>query len=118
MVMAIISICIFLDLDPAKSFPLRMAAKAVTQQLGKLVEANVKAVNRTGWISGLVDGMTHHHTPLADYGVHMVRSLSESGLSTSEVTWSQILPTAGHMVANQAQVVCSFQRPFNERRGC
>lgn len=105
MVMAIIFIEIFFDLDPAKSFPLRRAAEAVTQQLGKLVEANVKTLNMTGWISGIVDGMTHHQTPVADSGVHMVRRLLESGLGSSEVTWSQILPTAGTLVANQAQVV-------------
>ena len=105
MVMALIFICIFFDLDPAKSFPLRMAGRAVTQQLGKLIEANVKAVNRTGWIAGIVGGLTQHHSPLTDYGVHMVRRLLDSGLGTSEITWSQILPTAGAMVANQAQVV-------------
>ena len=112
MVMAVIFICIFFDLDPAKSFPLRLAAKAVTQQLGKLIEANVKAVNMTGWIAGIVDGMTQHHSPLTDYGVHMVRRLLDSGLGTSEVTWSQILPTAGAMVANQAQVVWLSIHPF------
>ena len=105
MVMAIIFINIFLDFDPAKSFPLRQAGRAVTQQLGKLVEANVKAVKMTGWISGIVDGMAQHHSPLTDYGVHMVRRLLDSDLSASEATWSQILPTAGAMVANQAQVV-------------
>lgn len=105
MVLAVIFACIFFDLDPAKSFPLRMAGRAVTQQLGKLIEANVKAVNMTGWIAGMVGGMHQHHTPLTDYGVHMVRRLLESGLGPSEITWSQVLPTAGAMVANQAQVV-------------
>lgn len=104
MVMAVIFTCIFFDLDPAKSFPLRMATRSVTQTLGKLIEANVKSLNMTGWIAGIVDGMHHNHTPLEDYGVHMVRRLLESGLGPSEITWSQILPTAGAMVANQAQV--------------
>lgn len=107
MVLAIIFVCIFFDLDPAKSFPLRMAAKAVTAQLGKLIEMNVKTVNMTGWIAGIVDSLHQDHNPLTDYGVHMVRRLLESGLGTKEITWSQILPTAGAMVANQAQVVSS-----------
>lgn len=106
MVLAVLFIGIFFDLDPAKSFPLRMAAKAVTQQLGKLVEANVSSVNMTGWVAGVVDGMRQENNALKDYGVHMVRRLLDSGLGVSEVTWSQILPTAGAMVANQAQVVC------------
>ncbi len=105
MVLAVIFTCIFFDLDPAKSFPLRMAAKAVTQQLGKLVEANVQMVNATGFVAGIVDGMRQNHSPLTDYGVHMVRRLLESGMGTHEITWSQIVPTAGAMVANQAQVV-------------
>ena len=113
MVLAVIFTCIFSDLDPAKSFPLRLAAKAVTQQLGKLVEANVKMVNATGWIAGIVDGVHQHHSPLTDYGVHMVRRLLESGMGASEITWSQIVPTAGAMVANQAQVVRPSDEPYH-----
>ena len=110
MVLAIIFTCIFFDQDPAKSFPLRLAAKAVTQQLGSLVESNVKMVNATGFIAGIVDGMHQQHSPLTDYGVHMVRRLLESGLAANEITWSQIMPTVGAMVANQAQVVrCSVE---------
>jgi linoleate 10R-lipoxygenase len=62
MVLAVIFACIFFDLDPAKSFPLRLAARQVSQQLGTVVEANVKMVNMTGWVAGLVDGMHQHHT--------------------------------------------------------
>ena len=105
MVLATMYTCIFSELDPAKAFPTRMAAKVVTQQLGKLVEGNVKMVNATGFISGIVDNMHQHHTPLTDYGVHMIRNLLESGMGSHEITWSQIVPTAGAMVANQAQVV-------------
>ncbi len=105
MVLAVIFVCIFFDLDPAKSFPLRHAARAVAQQLGKLVEANVHSVSMTGLVAGIVDRFRENQNPLADYGVHMIRRLLESGLGVSEITWSQILPTAGAMVANQAQVV-------------
>ena len=111
MVLAIIFTCIFFDQDPAKSFPLRLAAKAVTQQLGNLVESNVKMVNATGWIAGIVDGMHQQHSPLTDYGVHMVRRLLDSGMGVSEITWSQIMPTVGAMIANQAQVVSYFFQP-------
>lgn len=107
MVLALIYTCLFSDLDPSKSFPLRMATRALTQQLGKVVEASVRGVNMTGWIAGIVDAMHQDHTPLKDYGVHLVRRLLETGLGTSKITWSQILPTAGAMVANQAQAVRS-----------
>lgn len=97
--MAGIFICIFFDLDPAKSFPLRHGVKAVTQQLGKLIEANVKAVSMTGWVANLVDPLMQSHTKLTDYGVHMVRRLLDSGLGQKEVCWSQILPTAGNSLS-------------------
>ena len=106
MVMAVIFITIFLDLDPAKSFPLGQAGRAVTQQLGKMVEANIKSDKLTGWVSGIVDNIVQReHNPLTDYGVHMIRKLLDSGLTPSDVTWSQVLPSVGAMVANQAQVV-------------
>jgi len=69
MVLAIIFVCIFFDLDPAKSFPLRQAAFAVTQQLGKLIETNVKAVNATEIIAGVIDSFHQGHSPLKQYGV-------------------------------------------------
>ncbi|KAL9035212.1 MAG: hypothetical protein Q9180_004979, partial [Flavoplaca navasiana] len=104
MVIAVIFVGIFFDLDPAKSFPLRHAARAVSQQLGKLIEANVHSVSMTGMVAGVVDRFRENHNPLADYGVHMIRRLLDSGLGVSEITWSQILPTAVAMVPNQAQV--------------
>lgn len=94
-VFAIIFVAIFFDFDPAKSFPLRMGSKVITQQLGKLIEANVKMVNSTGWVAGIVDPLMKNNNPLTDYGVHMVRRLLESGLGVHEITWSQVLPTAG-----------------------
>lgn len=109
MVLAIIFTYIFSGVDNDKSFPIQMAARTVTQQLGTLVEANVKSVNRTGWISGIVDVLHQEQSPLKDYGVHMVRRLLESGMDTTEITWSQIVPTAGAMVAYQAQVVSNRQ---------
>ena len=105
MVLAVIFVCIFFDLDPTKSFALRHATRAVAQQLGKLVEANVQSVSMTGLVAGVVDRFRQNQNPLSDYGVHMVRRLLDSGLGVSEITWSQIMPTAGAMVANQAQVV-------------
>jgi linoleate 10R-lipoxygenase len=104
MAMAVIFTCIFFDLDPAKSWPLHMASRKLAKVLGKLVEANVKAVNMTGFIAGIVDSFSQNQSYLGDYGVHMVRRLLDSGIGPEEVAWSQILPTAIAMVPNQAQV--------------
>jgi linoleate 10R-lipoxygenase len=103
--MALMFITIFFDLDPAKSFPLRLASKTLVGQLSKVVEANVKVVSLTGWVAGIVDGGMQNKSYLTDYGVHMVRQLLATGMSVEEVTYSQIMPTAGAMVANQAQAV-------------
>jgi linoleate 10R-lipoxygenase len=105
MVMAVMFTAVFFDLDPAKSFPLRQVAQKLGHQLGKLIEANVKAVSMTGFISGLVDNLHKSHSPMTEYGVHMIRRLLESGLGTYEIAWSQILPTSSAMIPNQSQVV-------------
>jgi linoleate 10R-lipoxygenase len=69
MVLAIIFVCIFFDLDPAKSFPLRQAAFTVTQQLGKLIEANVKVIDATEIIAGVINSFHLENSPLKQYGV-------------------------------------------------
>lgn len=105
LVMAAMFVFIFFDVDPVKTFELALGCRQVTQQLGKLVEANVKFLNTTSWVSGYTDKFQTWDGPLADYGVHMIRRLLETGLTPEQVTWGQVLPVAGAMVANQAQVV-------------
>ena len=120
-IMAVMFIAIFFDFDPPKSFPLRHAARAFGQQLGKLIDVNVKATRATGIISGVVDSFRENQNALKQYGVHMVRKLLESGLGPEEIgkpsivvvvpmlnfvsAYSQILPVATAMIPNQSQVV-------------
>ncbi|KAK2035237.1 linoleate diol synthase [Colletotrichum zoysiae] len=102
-ILAAIFICIFFDIDPVKSFPLRQQAKEVTMKLGKLVEKNVKITTKVGF-RGLFTGPADKQDPLASYGTNMVKGLAKAGLSAYDIAWSQILPTSGAMVPNQAQV--------------
>ncbi|KAB8072880.1 heme peroxidase [Aspergillus leporis] len=102
-IMAVVFTAIFYDADPANSFELNQAARAVTQQLGQLTMANVELVDKTGFIANLVSSL-HRHDVLSDYGVHMIQRLLSSGLPAQEIVWTHILPTAGGMVANQAQL--------------
>ncbi|KAG9234558.1 heme peroxidase [Amylocarpus encephaloides] len=106
MILAVIFVVVFFgDVDKAKTFPLRTAALPLTQALGALVEQNVSIISKTGLISGLIDPLfMEEQNALKDYGVHMIRHLLKGGLGVHETTWSQILPTAGAMVANQGQV--------------
>ncbi|KAK6604717.1 Linoleate 10R-lipoxygenase [Botrytis cinerea] len=92
------------DNPKAKTFSLRAAGLPVTQDLGQLVEQNVNFISKTSLVSGIVDTFMEENNALKDYGVHMVRHLLKAGLGVHETVWSQILPTAGAMVANQAQV--------------
>jgi linoleate 10R-lipoxygenase len=123
MVMSVVFMAIFFDFDPAVSFPLRQAAYSVGHGLGKVIEAKVKAMNMTSWVSSVVDGYLENHDELKDYGVHMVRKLLESGLGPYEAAWyvvlynkltsadrcrSQILPVAVAMVPNQSQYFSLF----------
>ena len=107
--LSVIFVCIFFDIDPAKSFPLRQAAKEVTEKLGGAVELNVKLATTLG-MRGLYTPK-YKDDPLSSYGINMAKGLKKAGLSAHDITWSQILPTAGAMVPNQAQVV-SYLRWF------
>ena len=98
--MALVFTCIFFDADPAKSFPLRMAARKLTQQLGQLTLLNVELVGKAGRIAN----QFQHHDTLPDYGICMIQRLLKSGLSPKEIVFAHMLPTAGGMVANQAQL--------------
>lgn len=117
MALAVIFVCIFFDLDAVKSFPLHMAAKAVSEKVGKLIEANVKSVAMTGFVKNFTDGMRENKGPLSEYGVHMIRRLLDTGLSAEEVAWSQVFPTATAMVPNQAQVFTQALDFYLSERG-
>lgn len=106
LIMAVVFICIFFDADPAKSFPLRKAARTATQLLGEAVQHMIEPVHNLGLIVGMFEHQ-HKHTPLSAYGVHMVQQLLKSGLGVRDVVWSQILPTAGGMVWHQTITYCS-----------
>ena len=102
--MASIFTCIFFDADPANSFPLRQAARKLTQQLGEIIETLVIPEAKESTVVSTILGFFHKHSTLSKYGRHMIDQLLKSGLSTKDVIWSQILPTAGGMIANQAQL--------------
>ena len=105
LIMALVFTCIFFDADPAKSFPLRQGSRAVTQQLGNIMQIMVEPMSLpgSGIMANIIDRF-HQHSPLSHYGIHMIMQLLKSGLGVKDVVWSQILPTAGGMVANQAQL--------------
>jgi linoleate 8R-lipoxygenase / 9,12-octadecadienoate 8-hydroperoxide 8R-isomerase len=103
LVMAVVFSCIFFDVDPAKSFPLRHAARDVAQKLGKLVELNARFIDKTKVVHGLLE-MFYRHEPLSMYGTHLIRRLLESNTSVKELVWTHIMPTTAAMVANQSQL--------------
>jgi linoleate 10R-lipoxygenase len=109
--MAVIFTCIFSDLDPTKSFPLRQVSHTLAQQLGQLVEADVKSVSSPGFLSSLIGGRRNRGA-LEEDGVQMIRKLLDSGLEASQVTYSQILPTAIAMVPSQSQLVSLPSSPI------
>ena len=75
----------------------------MTQQLGKLVEANVKLVTSVG-LRGFFAGKPAADDPLAVYGTNLIKGLRKTGLSVYDIAWSQLLPTAGASVPNIAEV--------------
>ncbi|KAJ5792985.1 uncharacterized protein N7503_008963 [Penicillium pulvis] len=104
MILTTIYSALFFDVDAPRSYPLNRAATAVAQQLGTVVEATVKADTNTGLLSGLMNNFRPHDNALREFGTGALRRLQESGLSASEITWSQVIPTIVSLVPNQGQV--------------
>lgn len=68
LIMAAVFICVFFDLDPPKSFPLRQKARAATQALGKVVKLNVASVKTFGKVAEMLsDVIKPNDGPLKDY---------------------------------------------------
>jgi hypothetical protein len=103
-VLSILFMSIFYDLDPMKSFVLQNAAKTLTKQLGNLVLFNVEVVSKAGIVAEIASKI-HGRTELTEYGIHMIQRLLESGQNVKDVVWTNLMPTAASMVANQCQLL-------------
>ncbi|KAK4693634.1 linoleate 10R-lipoxygenase, partial [Lecanoromycetidae sp. Uapishka_2] len=76
-------------------------------ELGEIMETVVvpEVAHASLGIFEKVVGLLHkEQSALSSYGAHMIQQLFKSGLSAKDIIWSQILPTAGGMVANQGQL--------------
>ncbi|KAI0197948.1 linoleate diol synthase [Astrocystis sublimbata] len=96
-ILALIFMCIFYDVDPVKSFPLRHTTKIMTAQLGQLLEAHVKSA--TGFFAS-----KPKRGDLAAYGADLIKGLSKQGLSNRDIAWNELLPAAGATVPNISHV--------------
>ncbi|KAI1289055.1 linoleate diol synthase [Xylaria venustula] len=96
-VLALLSSCIFFDVDPVKSFPLKFTAKTVVGQLGELIEAHIKSTK------GLFASKPKKGD-LAAYGSDLIKGLSKEGLSNRDIAWNELLPAAGATVPNISHV--------------
>lgn len=104
MILATIYSALFFDVDPTKSYSLNLAASTVAKQLGSVVEATVKADTNNGLLSGLISSFRPHNNALREFGTAGLRRLQESGLSSSQIAWSGIIPTIVSLVPNQGQL--------------
>ncbi|KAK2858498.1 hypothetical protein FQN49_004674 [Arthroderma sp. PD_2] len=103
-VMALVFTCIFYNTNSSKTFALNETAREKTQKLGRLVMTNVELISRTGFLAPLIDRIDRHDNVLADYGIHMIERLLDTGIPAQDIIWTHVLPTAGGMVANQGQL--------------
>ncbi|PWY90211.1 peroxidase [Aspergillus heteromorphus CBS 117.55] len=104
MIMAVVFTSTFFDVDPSKSFQLHHAARAVAQELGRIVEGHVKSISSPSFLSSLIDSFRDDHNALKDYGDQLIKRLLESGLGVSDVTWGQVMPAAVEIVHSQSQM--------------
>lgn len=102
-VLALIYITLFLNEDPVKTFPLRQAAKTISEQLGKAIESNTGTGSGRGFKSffgGSGSGGAVH-----TQGTDLIKGWGKSGMSASDIAFGHILPTASHLVAIQGSLV-------------
>ena len=118
LVMALVFTCVFYNLDPAKSFPLRQAARKVTQQLGQLLEGMIEPMSASVLVKEIVEKFHKNSSTLSQYGTHMIERLLESGYSVSELIWTHILPTAGGAVANQVREGLAHEPSYPAELNC
>lgn len=105
LIMAAVFTTVFFDLDPAQSFKLRQVSREATQQLGKLVEDNVRAIADTGYFSRIIQYfMGEQPSVLSSYGIHLIQRLLATDHSIDDIVWGNMMATAGGMVANQGQL--------------
>lgn len=103
-VLALIFITVFLDVDPVKTFPLRQAAKTVSEQLCKIIETSVGTA--TGWgLKALFSGGEDRSDPVHVHGLNMIKDWSKEGISASDIASGQILPAIVSMVPTQGMLV-------------
>jgi hypothetical protein len=106
LIMSSVFALIFFDVDPASSFPLHIKAHKATQLLGHIVELNVEAISKFGWLHRITQAIWPKETALRSYGIHLIERLLKSGggMGVKEMVWGHLLGTAGGMVSNQGQL--------------
>ncbi|KAK3056866.1 hypothetical protein LTR09_001904 [Extremus antarcticus] len=105
LICAAVFICVFFDVDPPKSFPLRQKAYEATQILGNIMQVQVAAIKNTGAIAEtLIEAFKPTSKPLRDYGVHMIAHLCKEDQSIADIVWGNVMGTLGGMVAPQGQL--------------
>lgn len=102
-VLALIYITLFLNEDPVKTFSLRQAAKTISEQLGKAIEANTGTGSGRGFKSFF--GGSGRADPVHTHGTGLIKGWGQGGMSASDIAFGHILPTASHIVAIQSSLV-------------
>ncbi|KAH7090215.1 heme peroxidase [Paraphoma chrysanthemicola] len=104
LIMSSVFALIFFDVDPAGSFPLHVKAHKATQILGNIVEKNVEAISKLGFLHSITHAIWPEESGLKSYGIHLIQRLLASGMPANQLVWGHILGTAGGMVSNQGQL--------------
>ena len=103
-VLSAIYVNLYHGFDKMKTFSLQQDAKKLAQDLGNLVETNIKLANMLG-MGGLFAGKGGKNDLMGKHGLAIAKGLVKGGMSARDVAWSEVLPTAAAMVPAQAQLV-------------
>lgn len=102
-VLALIFITLILNEDPVKTFPLRQAAKTISEQLGKVIETNTGTGTGRGFKSFF--GGSGRGDPVHTHGTGLIKGWGKGGMSASDIALGHIIPTGSHIIAIQGSLV-------------
>lgn len=104
LIMASVVALISYDVDPVSSFPLHIKTRKATQLLTSIIEKNVDAISKFGFLHTVTKAIWPEDTALKSYGMHMIQRLVGTGMSTDEIVWGNIMVMAAPMVSMQGQL--------------
>ncbi|ORY64342.1 heme peroxidase [Pseudomassariella vexata] len=100
----VLMIHFYQDVDPVKTMPLLIAAKPIIEAFDKIMKAEIQIPSTGKTFGNMLSKIMGQKDEVGDFGVNISRKLHDYVLSPHESVYSQVLVAAAPMVANNAEI--------------